>query len=156
MDNKAIAFFKDKGLENRIKRMEESTASAQEAADTLKVELKTIAKSLTFRNKKPMLIVLAGDAKVDTKKFIKTFGIKSKMLEYDEVIETTGYKVGGVCPFALNPSKIDVYLDISLQRSNEIYPGCGDLVTLVEVNIEELKEFSNFIDWVDIGKEWQS
>lgn len=154
MDNKAVLFFKEKGLENRIHRMNESTASAQEAAETLNVELKTIAKSLTFKNEKPMLIVMAGDAKIDSKKFRHTFGIKSKMLEYDDVLNITGYEVGGVCPFALDKTKIDVFLDISLQRSEYVYPGCGDLVTLVKVDIEELKEFSNYIDWIDIGKEW--
>ena len=156
MDNRAVAFFKEKGLESRIKKMNDSTASAIEAAYTLGVELSMIAKSLTFdTKKKPMLVVLAGDAKIDSKKFRHTFGIKSKMLDYEDVLAVTSYEVGGVCPFALDPSKIDVFLDISLQRSEYVYPGCGDLQTLVKVSIKELKEFSHFIDWIDIGKSWQ-
>lgn len=156
MENKAVAFFKEKGLENRIRKMNNSTASAVDAAESLGVELSRIAKSLTFQTKsKPMLVVLAGDAKIDSKKFRHTFGIKSKMLENDEVYDITGYEVGGVCPFALDPSKIDIFLDISLQRAIDVFPGGGDLQTLVKVSVEELKEFSNFVDWVDIGKSWQ-
>lgn len=156
MDNRAVAFFKEKGLENRIKAMDESTASAIEAAQAINVDLGMIAKSLTFRtNDRPVLVVMSGDAKIDSKKFKETFGVKSKMLEPELVEEYTGYTIGGVCPFNLISNDIDVYLDKSLQRYEKVYPGCGDSVTLVGVTVSELEEFSNYVDWIDIGKVWE-
>ncbi|MDF9866787.1 prolyl-tRNA editing enzyme YbaK/EbsC (Cys-tRNA(Pro) deacylase) [Bacilli bacterium PM5-3] len=154
-DNRAILFFKEKGLENRVKIMEESTASAIEAAQALNVDLGMIAKSLTFRtDERPVLIVMSGDAKIDSKKFRQTFKVKSKMLDAEDVEKYTGYTIGGVCPFNLISDEIDVYLDKSLERFETLYPGCGDHNALVEVKLDELKEFSNYLDWVDIGKDW--
>ena len=156
VENRAIVFFKSQGLENKIRKMNDSTASAIEAAQALNVPLGQIAKSLTFRtNERPILIVMSGDAKIDSKKFRDTFGVKSKMLEVDQVERYTGYSIGGVCPFNLATKEIDVYLDESLKRFTTVYPGCGDSSTLVMVSLEELEKFSNYVDWVDISKDWQ-
>ena len=153
--NRAIAYFKEKGLEDRIKIMEDSAASALEAANVLNVDLGSIAKSLTFRtNDRAILIVMAGNARIDSKKFRHTFNVKSKMLEADAVEAYTGYQIGGVCPFNLATNKIDVYLDRSLEQSNNVYPGCGEANALVSLSLEELKEHSNYLGWVDIGKDW--
>ena len=155
-ENRAIAFFKEQGLENRIRKMENSTASAIEAAEALKAPLGQIAKSLTFRtNERPILIVMSGDAKIDSKKYRETFGVKSKMLEADQVEHYTGYTIGGVCPFNLATNEIDVYLDESLKRFESVYPGCGDSSSLVMVTLKELEEFSKYVNWIDIGKDWQ-
>lgn len=156
MENRAVSFFKDLGLEDRLKIMDESTASAIEAAQTLGVELGTIAKSLTFRTAdRPVLIVMSGDAKIHSKSFKEQFKVKSKMLDSEDVVNFTGYEVGGVCPFNLATNKIDVYLDKSLQRYEMVYPGAGTTTSLVEVSISELEEFTNFIGWIDIGKDWE-
>lgn len=156
MSNKAIMFFEKNNLAKRIMSMNESTASALEAAQALGVELNQIAKSLTFRtNDKAVLIVMAGDAKVDSKKFRDTFNVKSKMLDLDEATRLTGYPIGGVCPFALAEDQITVYLDESLKRSEIVYPGCGDDVTLVKLSLKELEELANAKGWINIGKGWQ-
>ncbi|MEG0283679.1 MAG: YbaK/EbsC family protein [Erysipelotrichales bacterium] len=156
MFNKAIEFFEQHNLRDRILVMEESTASAPEAASAINVSLSQIAKSLTFRtNEKPALIVMAGDAKIDSNKFRKTFKIKSKMLDLEEATKLTGYPIGGICPFDLDNNEIDVFLDISLKRNDFVYPGCGDVKTLIKLNLSELMEYSNFKGWIDIGKGWE-
>lgn len=155
-ENRAINFFIDNGLEDRIFIAKQSTASASDAAKSLNVELKTIAKSLTFKTKeKPILVVMAGDAKIDSKKFKQVFKIKSKMLDEEEITRLTGYKIGGVCPFNLLSDEIEVFLDISLKRSEIIYPGCGDATSLVKLTIEELEIFTNYKGWIDIGKDYE-
>lgn len=154
--NKARIFFKDKGLEDRILMMNDSTATALAAAQAIDVELSAIAKSLTFRtNEEPVLVVMSGDAKIDSKKFRNTFKVSSRMLDADEVVALTGYQIGGVCPFAIDENKITVYLDESLKRNSVVYPGCGDSISLVRLELDELIEFSQPRGWVDIGKGWQ-
>ncbi|MEG0687046.1 MAG: YbaK/EbsC family protein, partial [Erysipelotrichales bacterium] len=81
--------------------------------------------------------------------------IKSKMLDLEEATKLTGYPIGGICPFDLDNNEIDVFLDISLQRNDFVYPGCGDVKTLIKLNLGELMEYSNFEGWVDIGKDWE-
>ena len=154
--NNAEKFFKQLGLQDRVCKVSGSTASAVEAAQSINVELGMIAKSLTFKtDSRPILIVMSGDAKIHSSKFRKTFKVKSKMLEADEVLKYTGYEIGGVCPFNLASDEIDVYLDVSLKRYNQLAPGCGAYDMLVNLSLEELEKYSNYVDWVDIGKGWQ-
>jgi len=153
--NRAVEFFEEKGLKDKVRVMQESTATAVEAAEALGIDVGKIAKSLTFRtNERPVLIVMSGDAKIDSKKFRNTFNVSSKMLDAADVEKYTGYTIGGVCPFNLLTNEIDVYLDKSLERFDVVYPGCGAHDTLVETSLDELKELSNYVDIIDIGKGW--
>lgn len=150
------AFFKEKGREQDILEYEESSATVQQAADTLGVIPGRIAKTLSFRGKdgEAILIVAAGEAKVDNRKFRDTYGLKARMLSPEEVLEQTGHAVGGVCPFGLK-QELDVFLDISLQRFKTVFPACGNTNSAIELTIEELKEYSSAKEWVDVCKGWQ-
>lgn len=131
-----------------------SSATVELAAQALNVEPARIAKSLAIRNgERVILIVTAGDAKIDNAKFKVEFGTKPKMLGIDEAFEYTGHKVGGVCPFALK-NDIQVYLDISLKRFNTVFPACGSSNSAIELTCEELNDYSLNKKWVDVCKEW--
>jgi Cys-tRNA(Pro) deacylase len=126
-----------------------STATVEKAAETLGVEEKLIAKTLTFNLKdRHLIVVTRGDARIDNRKFKNTFNKKPRMLNPDEVEEITGHPVGGVCPFGLkNP--LDIYLDVSLQEFDYIYPAAGGANTSLKITPEELKQISEG-SWVDV------
>jgi prolyl-tRNA editing enzyme YbaK/EbsC (Cys-tRNA(Pro) deacylase) len=127
-----------------------STATVAEAAAALGVEEARIAKSISLRGKDAVFVVVcAGDAKIDNRKYKDTFGVKAKMLSHAEAIEETGHAVGGVCPFAL-PSGVEVYLDESLRRFSTVFPACGSANSMIELNCDELTEYSACIKWVDV------
>lgn len=138
--------------------MEFSTLSAtvEQAAETIGVIPARIAKTLSFRGEgdKAILIVAAGDAKVDNKKFRETFQFKARMLSADEVFEQTGHKVGGVCPFGL-ANDLDVYLDISMKRFETLFPACGSNNSAIELTCDELYQYSYAKEWVDVCKGWE-
>ena len=145
-------YFKKYNMEERIQKFEESSATVELAAKALKCEPKRIAKTLSFKiNDKPILIVVAGDAKIDNSKYKAQFNKKAKMLTYEEVLELIGHPVGGACPFAINDGVI-VYLDESLKRFETVYPACGSANSAIELSIEELEKYSNYISWVDVCK----
>lgn len=145
-------YFKKYNMEERIQEFEESSATVELAAKALKCEPKRIAKTLSFKiNDKPILIVVAGDAKIDNSKYKAQFNKKAKMLTYDEVLELIGHPVGGVCPFAINDG-VEVYLDKSLKRFETVYPACGSANSAIELSIEELEKYSNYASWVDVCK----
>ena len=98
-----------------------------------------------------MIIVTAGDVKIDNKKFKRIFGSKAKMIEKDRVEELIGHKVGGVCPFAIKDG-VDVYLDESLKRFVTVFPACGSSNSAIEMSIEELEKYSNYKAWLDVCK----
>jgi prolyl-tRNA editing enzyme YbaK/EbsC (Cys-tRNA(Pro) deacylase) len=124
------------------------------AADVLGVEPCRIAKTLSFRTETgAMLIVAAGDAKIDNAKFKGEFGVKAKMLTPEEVMEYIGYAIGGVCPFGV-ADNIPVYLDISLRRFDIIYPACGSSNSAIKLTCDELEEYTNSKKWVDSCKSW--
>ena len=102
-------------------------------------------------NGKAVLIVTAGDTKIDNPKYKAQFGTKAKMLKADEVTELVGHSVGGVCPFGINDG-VSVYLDISLKRFNTVFPACGSSNSAIELTIEELEKYSNFLEWIDVCK----
>ena len=152
---KVKAFFAEKGMENRVLEFEVSSATVELAAAALGCEGKRIAKSLSFSvGGEPILVVAAGDAKVDNAKYKAQFGAKAKMLSPDEAVELIGHAVGGVCPFAINDG-VKVYLDESLKRFETVFPACGSSNSAIELTIPELEAYSGFTAWVDVCKGWE-
>lgn len=142
--------------EKDIMEFDTSSGTVQQAADTIGVIPAQIAKTLSFREKedKAILIVTAGDAKIDNKKFRNTFQVKARMLSAEEVVEQTGHIIGGVCPFGL-VNDLDVYLDISMKRFDTIFPACGSSNSAIELNLDELFEYATAKKWVDVCKGWE-
>lgn len=141
-------FSKDKD----ILEMEQSTATVQLAALALDTEEARIAKSLSFYdNDSALIVVVAGDAKIDNKKFKQEFGFKAKMLSAEDAVKYTGHAVGGVCPFAL-PENVKVFLDDSMKRFKTMFPACGSSNSAIELTLEELDKLSKNKKWVDVCK----
>ncbi|MFP7477074.1 YbaK/EbsC family protein [Terribacillus saccharophilus] len=133
-----------------------SSATVELAAADLNVEPARIAKTLAFRGRKDgesVLIVAAGDAKIENKKFKELFGVKARMLSAEETLEQTGHAVGGVCPFGLI-NDLPVYMDISLKRFATVFPACGSSNSAIELTCEELAEYGKGKEWVDVCKSW--
>lgn len=148
---KVQEYFKKFNMENRIILFNESSATVSQAAKALHTEEKRIAKSLSFKIKDEIvLIILAGDAKISNSKYKAHFHEKAHMLPYNEVYEKIGHEVGGVCPFAINEG-IKVYLDVSLKRFETVFPACGSHNSAIELTIEELEKYSNYIEWIDVS-----
>lgn len=148
-------YFKKWDMEDRIQEFEVSSATVELAALALHCEPKRIAKTLSFMvNDNAILIVTAGDAKVDNHKYKERFSVKAKMLAPDEVTELVGHPVGGVCPFAVKDDTA-VYLDESLKRFETVFPACGSSNSAIELSIPELEKYSNCIEWVDVCKGWE-
>lgn len=149
---KVRAYFSTLGIENRILEFDVSSATVELAAKALNTEGKRIAKTLSFLVKdKAVLVVAAGDAKINNKKFKAFFGAKAKMLLPNQVTELIGHAVGGVCPFAVN-SGVDVFLDESLKRFKTVFPACGSSNSAIELTVPELEKYSGFKEWVDVCK----
>ena len=149
---KVREYFKTKGIDERIQEFEVSSATVSLATKALECEESRIAKTLSFHiGEKVVLIVTAGDAKIDNPKYKARFGTKAKMLSFDEAEPLTGHAVGGVCPFAVNEG-VDTYLDISLKRFNTVFPACGSSNSAIELSLRELEEYSDFIEWIDVCK----
>lgn len=145
-------YFKDFGLEDRIREFDTSSATVELAAAALNCQPERIAKSLSFIVKdKPVIIVTAGDVKIDNKKFKEFFATKAKMIDKDRVKELIGHEVGGVCPFAVKDG-VEVYLDQSLKRFDTVFPACGSSNSAIELSIEELEKCSNYKAWLDVCK----
>ena len=150
---KAKEYLKKFNLESNIMEFDTSSATVEEAAKSLNCEEKEIAKTLSFLiNDEAILIVVAGDKKIDNGKYKAEFNTKAKMIPYDEVENFTGHKPGGVCPFGANEN-VKVYLDESLKRFDEIYPACGSSNSAVKLTIEELEKASNYEKWIDVCKD---
>lgn len=146
------AYFKTLGIENRILEFSVSSATVELAAAALNTEGKRIAKTLSFLvDEKAVLVVTAGDAKIDNRKFKDFFHVKAKMLSHEQVPELIGHAVGGVCPFAVNEG-VDVYLDESLKRFKTVFPACGSGNSAIELTIPELEKYSGYKEWVDVTK----
>lgn len=146
------AYFREWGMEERIQEFDTSSATVELAAAALHCEPQRIAKTLSFMvDGQAMLVVAAGDAKIDNSKYKAQFGTKARMLSPEEVEELVGHAVGGVCPFAVNEG-VEVYLDISLKRFETIFPACGSSNSAIELTIPELEEHSGYREWVDVCK----
>ncbi len=145
------------GVADRMQEFEVSSATVELAALAVGVEGARIAKTLSFKvGEDPILVVAAGDAKIDNSKYKHYFHAKAKMLTPDEAVERIGHAVGGVCPFAL-PADVKTYLDVSLRRFATVYPAVGSAASAIELSCEELEKCcgSNFVEWVDVCKGWQ-
>lgn len=148
-------YLKLYGMEERLHEFSVSSATVELAAQALNVEEARIAKSISFHSDGGCVIVVAaGDAKVDNAKFKAEFGTKAKMLAPGEVEQLTGYKVGGVCPFG-NPACAKVYCDVSLKRFSKVFPAGGSASSCVELSCDELFHVSQSVKWVDVCKNWQ-
>ena len=149
---KVKKYFKEIEIEERIREFEVSSATVALAAQALGCEGGRIAKTLSFSlNEKPILVVCAGDVKIDNPKYKARFGAKAKMLSHDEAAEIIGHAVGGVCPFAVNEG-VRVFLDVSLKRFDTVFPACGSSNSAIELTVEELEKYSGYTEWVDVCK----
>lgn len=152
---KVRAYFETLGIAHRIMEFDKSSATVELAAVAAGCKPARIAKTLSFMvDGAPVLIVAAGDAKVDNRKYKDMFHTKAKMLTPDETETLVGHAVGGVCPFAVNDG-VTVYLDESLKRFSSVFPACGSSNSAIELSIPELEQFSHFSQWVDVCKGWR-
>jgi prolyl-tRNA editing enzyme YbaK/EbsC (Cys-tRNA(Pro) deacylase) len=149
------AYFRPLGREDDILEFEVSSATVELAAQAVGVIPARIAKTLSFLVEDGcVLIVAAGDAKIDNSKFKGFFHTKAKMLTPEQVSEFTGHAIGGVCPFG-NPDGVRTYLDVSLQRFDSVYPAAGSSNSAIELTCDELVQYSNSLGWIDVCKGWQ-
>ena len=149
-------YFQSFGVEDRIREFSVSSATVELAAVAVGVEGARIAKSLSFKvDEQPIIIVAAGDTKVDNSRYKAQFHTKAKMLTHEEAHTLIGHDVGGVCPFAL-PEGVRVYLDESLRRFDTVFPAAGSANSAIELTCEELERYSsNFTAWVDVCMGWR-
>ena len=149
---KVKAYYKTYGMEERIQEFEVSSATVTLAAQALGCDEARIAKTLSFHvGDKVVLIVAAGDTKIDNSKYKAQFNTKAKMLAFEEAESLIGHAVGGVCPFAVNDG-VEVYLDESLKRFDTVFPACGSANSAIELSIDELEKYSDCIAWIDVCK----
>lgn len=153
--DKVKEYFKPLHMEDHILEFDVSSATVELAAEALHCEGKRIAKTMSFLvGEQPILIVTAGDTKIDNAKYKHFFGTKAKMIPGNEVERIIGHGIGGVCPFAVNDN-VKIYLDESLQRFKTVFPAAGSPNSAIELTIPELEKYSNFLQWVDVCKGWQ-
>ena len=149
---KVREYFKGFGIDDRILEFDVSSATVALAAKALGCEESRIAKTLSFLvDEKAVLIVCAGDVKIDNAKFKAQFKTKAKMLTAQQAAELIGHAVGGVCPFAVNEG-VRVFLDESLKRFDTVFPACGSSNSAIELEIGELEKYSGYEKWVDVSK----
>ena len=145
-------YFPNFNMDHRIMVLDTSTATVDEAAKAHEVDPDQIGKTLSFKmDESALLVVVSGTSKIDNKKYKMHFSQKAKMLNADEALEQTGHAVGGICPFGLK-KPLDVYLDVSLKKHEEIIPAAGDLNSSIRLSIEELEKYSNCKAWIDVCK----
>lgn len=150
------AYFRTLGCEEKIREFEVSSATVELAAQAVCCVPARIAKTLSFLVEgRCVLLVCAGDAKVDNTKFKGQFHCKATMLSPDQVVEFTGHAIGGVCPFAIQQEEVTTYLDVSLQRFDTIFPAAGSANSAVELTCDELSRFAHSAGWLDLCKAWQ-
>lgn len=149
---RVLGFFESKGMAERVLILDESSATVELAAQALRCPPERIAKTLSFLvGDRPVLVVMAGDAKVNNSKFKAFFKEKARMLTAEQAEALVGHAVGGVCPFAVNEG-VQVYLDDSLKRFETVFPACGSGNSAIELTLPELETLSNFISYVDVTK----
>ncbi|MCI8648217.1 MAG: YbaK/EbsC family protein [Firmicutes bacterium] len=149
-------YFRKYGMEDRIQEFDVSSATVELAAEALNCKPQRIAKTLSFlADEHPILVVAAGDAKIDNRKYKAQFSAKAKMLSPQDVEQLIGHRVGGVCPFAVKEG-VTVYLDVSLKRFETVFPACGSGNSAIELTIPELEEYSGYADWIDVCKGYEA
>lgn len=152
---KVRAYFREQGMEERVREFDVSSATVELAAAALHCAPQRIAKTLSFMVEgHAVLVVAAGDAKIDNPKYKAQFGTKAKMLSPEEAETLVGHAVGGVCPFAVREG-VEVYLDVSLKRFETVFPACGSSNSAIELTIPELEKHSGSVSWVDVCKGYQ-
>lgn len=152
---KVRGFFAAHGREQDVLEFPVSSATVELAAQAVGVIPARIAKTLSFLvEDRCILIVCAGDARIDNSKYKHFFHTKAKMPTQEQVSALTGHAVGGVCPFA-NPEGVDTYLDVSMQRFETVFPAAGSSNSAIELTCEELERYSASKGWIDICKNWQ-
>ena len=151
---KVREYFKEFGIEDRIREFEVSSATVELAAKAAGVIPARICKTLSFLDPEGgcILIQMAGDTKINNSKFKKQFGFKAKMLTADQVVQFTGHEIGGVCAFAIENKNVKVYTDVSMQRFTTVFPACGSSNSAVELTCDELFKYSKAEAWVDVCK----
>ena len=150
--DKVRQYFGKYGMESQILEFDVSSATVELAAAALNCEPRRIAKTLSFLvGEQPILIVSAGDVKIDNAKYKATFGKKAKMLTKEQVTDLIGHAVGGVCPFAVKDG-VTVYLDESLKKYETVFPACGSSNSAIELTIPEMEQYSGYKEWVDVCK----
>ena len=153
---KVKAYFAQYGIEGRVREFDVSSATVELAARALGCEPCRIAKTLSFLvEDRAILVVAAGDAKIDNPRYKAHFAAKAKMLTPEQAEAMVGHAVGGVCPFAVNEG-VEVYLDESLKRFQTVFPACGSSNSAIELTIAELEKYSGYTAWVDVCKNWQA
>lgn len=146
-------YMKNYGRENEVMEFTVSSATVALAAEALGVEPCRIAKTLSFKkDENCILVVTAGDVKIDNAKFKHTFGMKAKMLTAEEAVELIGHAVGGVCPFAVKESVTGIYIDESIKRFETVFPACGSSNSAIKLTPDELFDLSKATAWVDVTK----
>lgn len=146
-------YFKQYGMEDKILEFDVSSATVELAAMALGTEEARIAKTMSFKKDEGcILVITAGDVKIDNAKYRHTFGLKAKMLTPDEVMEFVGHAIGGVCPFAVKEGVVGIYVDESVKRFNTVFPACGSSNSAIELTPEDLFKYSNADAWVDVCK----
>lgn len=154
---KVRAFFRARGMEDRIREFDVSSATVELAAQAVGCEGARIGKTLSFVHEDgALLIVCAGDAKIDNSKFKAQFHHKATMLTPEQVQAFTGHIIGGVCPLAIEHPNVTTYLDVSLRRFDIVYPAAGSANSAVELSLPELEECSGSAGWIDVCKGWQT
>ena len=150
---KVREYFRGYDMEDKVLEFEVSSATVQLAAIALGTEEARIAKTMSFKKDEGcILVITAGDVKIDNAKYRHTFGLKAKMLTPDEVMEFVGHAIGGVCPFAVNEGVIGIYIDESVKRFDTVFPACGSSNSAIELTPEELFKYANADAWVDVCK----
>lgn len=148
-------YFNQWSIEDRILEFPLSSATVEEAARALHCEEKRIAKTMSFLvNDQAILIVMAGDAKVDNSRYKEQFHTKASMLKPEQVLAMIGHPVGGVCPFGVKED-VNVYLDESLKRFETVFPACGSRNSAIELTLPELEKYSGYCEWINISKGWE-
>lgn len=152
---KVKEYFKQFGMEDRVIELDTSSATVELAANALGCREKEIAKTMAFITPDgPIVILTAGDARIDNSKYKQTFHCKAKMIKGSELENQIGHSQGGVCPFAVNED-VKVYLDDSLKQLDRVYPAAGSSNSAVRLNLSELEQYSNYEKWVHVTKETQ-
>ncbi len=150
---KVREYLKQCGCVRDIREFDVSSATVELASKALNVLPARIAKTLSFNSPEGgLLIVTAGDMKIDNGKYKAQFGCKAKMMSAEEVLAKTGHAVGGVCPFALSDQSVRVYTDVSRKRFETVFPACGSSNSAIELTCPELFEYSHAIGWIDVCK----
>ena len=150
---KGREYFRQFGMEDRVQEFSVSSATVELAAQALGVEGARIAKTLSFMvGEQPILILMAGDVKVDNSKYKGQFHTKAKMMSPDQLEEYVGHLIGGVCPFGIKDG-VEVYLDTSMKRFETVFPAVGSSNSAIELTIEELEKYSNYKEWVEVSKQ---